>query len=265
MASWPETIERWLSGLNSVNILVTGKGFTGKSSLINGIVGQSVAKEHDKLNRELVEAAVQAFPFKYHDVDITIWDSPGLQDGSDKDEEYIRDMISKGCADADLVFYCTRMNDTRFRQEDYVAIKKITRGLGKGIWNNAIFVMTFANECCIIHKHGQNLTPKEKRNRKSDVFKKQLKNWNERLAAAVVEAGVDVKIAAGIPIVPVGYEVKQALPNCDNWLNSLWYASTSQVKEQLQSALKKAYFNQILSGVFAWNLLIILLHVYHIV
>ena len=250
MTSWLETIKRlpqklqgWFAGSNSVNMLVTGKTGVGKSSLINGVVGQNVAEEGDTLDRGTVK--VQAFSFKYHDVDITIWDSPGLQDGLDKEEEYIRDMQYQGCASADLVLYCARMNDNRFRQEDHDAIRKLTKGLGKAIWNNAIFVMTFANEVRAKRERGQKLTPKEEHKRNLDFFKERLDMWKAKLAAAIVEAGVDAKIAANIPIVPAGYDEEQALPDRDNWLSPLWYASIMRMKERSQPALLKANLHRI--------------------
>ena len=79
-------------------------------------------------------------------VTITVWDSPGLQDSLDKEAEYIRDMQSKGCANADLVFYCTKMNDTRMAHDDREAIRKLTKRLGTSFsGKNTVFVLTFAN------------------------------------------------------------------------------------------------------------------------
>ena len=250
MANWydrikalPQTFQGWLSGGNSVNMLVTGKTGVGKSSLINGVVGKDVAEEGDKLDRGTTE--VQGHSFKYNDVDITIWDSPGLQDGMDKEDEYIRDMQRKGCANADLILYCAKMNDNRFRKEDHDAIRKLTIGLGRHIWKNAIFVMTFANYVQPKPIRGQKFTPDEERKRNSDFFQGRLKEWQEKLSAAVVEAGVDKKIAAAIPVLPAGYEEQQALPDRDNWLTPLWYVSILQMKERSQPALLKANLHRI--------------------
>jgi predicted GTPase len=247
MATWfekigalPQTFQGWLSGSNSVNMLVTGKTGVGKSSLINGIVGKEVAKKGDSLDRGTVE--VQAFAFKYHDVDITIWDSPGLQDGLDKEEEYIRDMQRKGCANSDLMLYCVKMSDTRFRKEDHDAVRKLTVGLGKDIWKNAIFVMTFANDVRARRERGQKLTPDEERKRN---FRQRIEEWKAKLVGAVIEAGVDAKIAASIPIVPAGYDQEQELPDRDNWLSPLWYASILRMKEHSQSALLKTNLHRI--------------------
>ena len=240
MASWlaaiPLTLQRWLSGINSVNMLVTGRTGVGKSSLINGLFGMEVAREGDSLDRETT--TVQAFSFKYHEVDITIWKSAGLQDGLDKEDEYIRDMQRKGCGDSDLVLYCIKMNDTRFRNEDHGAIRKLTKGLGKRIWKNAIFVMTFANDVQARPQRGQKLTPDQKHKRDSDFFKSRLKELKNLFIKAVIEAGVDANIASNIPIVPAGYE--EAFPDGGDWLSSLWSAIlTRSARLRLAIALFK--------------------------
>ena len=106
---------------------------------------------------------VESFEYKYHDVDITIWDSLGLQDGLDKKAEFVKDMQSKGCASSDLVLYCTRMNEQRLTKGDNDAIRKLTTGLGTSVWQNALFVLTFANEVKPPPVRGEKLTPEEKR------------------------------------------------------------------------------------------------------
>ena len=239
----PQHLKGWLAGGKSAIILVTGITGAGKSALINGIVGDEVAKEGHELDRATTK--VESFKYKYQDVDITIWDSPGLQDGLDKEEEYVKDMQSKGCANSDLFLYCTRMNEERLRQDDIDAIRKLTIGLGSSIWENALFVLTCANRVEPPPVRGEKMNPVQKKEKVLDHFKKRLGQWKEKLHEAVVKAGVDAKIAAHVSVVPAGYENEIGLPDRDNWLSPLWYASILRMKEQSQPALLKANLHRI--------------------
>ena len=61
-----------------LTFMVTGKVGTGKSTLVNGLVGIEVAKTGDNLER--VTEDVKDYPFKKNGIDYLVFDSPGLQD-----------------------------------------------------------------------------------------------------------------------------------------------------------------------------------------
>ena len=236
----PQHLKEWFAWSKSATILVTGKTGAGKSSLINGIIGQEVAREGHSLDWGTTE--VESFECKFHNVDITIWESPGLQDGLYKEAEYVKDMQSKGCGNSDLFLYCTPMNENRLKKEDIDAIRKLTLGLGSSIWQNAVFVLTFANSVEPPLVRGEKLTSEQRKKKVLDHFKKRLAEWKRKLQEAVVRAGVDAKIAASIPVVPAGYDFEMGLPDRDNWLTALWDASIVRMKKW--SPLK-AYFHRI--------------------
>ena len=233
----PPYLKEWLSQATSACILITGKTGTGKSSLINGMVGKDVAREGDTLERGTT--AVEQYRVACEGgVTITVWDSPGLQDGLDKEEEYVKDMQSKGLASADLVFYCTKMNDTRMAHDDKEAIRKLTKGLGRSFWSNSVFVLTFANYARPPPSHEyRSLSEKQKENKDLEFFNKRLKEWEEKLREAVISVGVKPSVAEKIPVVAAGYEADQSLPGCDNWLSKLWITSIERMKEKSQPAL----------------------------
>ena len=236
----PTYLMEWLSLGTSASILVTGKTGTGKSSLINGMVGKCVAKEGDTLDRGTT--AVTQYTVRYEGgVTITVWDSPGLQDGLEKEGEYIEDMQSKGCANSDLVFYCTKMNETRLSHDDTEAIRKLTKGLGKSFWKNALFVMTFANNTRPPPSLDfQSLNDQEKDKKVLEFFDKRLKEWEDKLRETVKSMGVGADVAANIPVVAAGYDADPSLPGCDNWLSDLWLTSITRMKESSQAALLRA-------------------------
>lgn len=243
----PTYLKDWLSQATSASILITGKTGAGKSSLINGMVGKDIAKEGTSLDRETT--SVQQFRVACEGgVTITVWDSPGLQDGLDKEDDYIKDMQSKGLASADLVFYCTKMNENRLTKGDMEAVHKLTEGLGKSFWSNTVFVLTFANDTRPPPSHTYNsLSEKEKAKKNLEHFNKRMKEWKEKLQEVVVSAGIKPDVAEKIPVVAAGYEADQSLPGCDNWLSNLWVTSIERMKENSQPALVRANLRRLMS------------------
>ena len=92
-------------------------------------MGKVVAKEGDDLNPQTME--VQSYTTNLNGVDITVWDSPGLQDGTDNEESYIKQMSAKCGKGCDFVVYCIKMTENRFTSDE---IRRSDQDSNKGIW-----------------------------------------------------------------------------------------------------------------------------------
>ena len=106
-------VEEYLdSGKNSITIACVGKLGTGKSALINGIVGRKIAKESSSAFTEtaaitLFEEVIQIN--EKRDISIKIWDTPGLGDGFNcNEEEYVK-KLAICVTQSDLLLYCLDM------------------------------------------------------------------------------------------------------------------------------------------------------------
>ena len=96
---------------NEVKIFITEKTGVGKSTLVNGLMGKQMVKEGDTLDPET--SVVKGYKTKHRSVYVTVWDLPGLQDGTNNESEYLGDM-KKQCSDMDLSIYCVSLKETRF-------------------------------------------------------------------------------------------------------------------------------------------------------
>ena len=106
--------KEWEALPRSLRIVVTGKTGAGKSTLLNGFVGGKAHPfgEGDELDAGTLE--VKQHTFKKHNVEVTVWDCPGFQDGTDNEEAYLEDLKKKTNGDIDVMLYCISMEDTRF-------------------------------------------------------------------------------------------------------------------------------------------------------
>ena len=235
----------WSKNHGELRILVTGKTGQGKSTLINGILGDEVAIEGACATRCTTKVA--GFAKVIHGVPIKVFDSPGLQDRTANEEEYIQSMRDE-CKELSLVLYCTKMVNTRLTDDDKHAMKKLTKAFKEKFWKYVVFVLTFANMENCYRKDNRDKDVKEPDSDDEEGwdalikqrFEGRLKLWEEELKLFLIkEVGVNWKIAEKIPVIPTGDYVPvhkktnpMRLPDRDDWFNSFWTTCCLRVKDQ---------------------------------
>lgn len=208
------------------SILVSRKTGVGKSTLINGILGvakneKGPAREGDKLGRCTTEVA--SYQQEKNGVIVTLWDSPGLQDGTVYQEQYLRHMKEK-CSFVDLVLYCIRLTDNRFVRgddnPDVLAMKKITNTFGHAFWQKAVIVLTYANTLEAFNLDWIGLSDEAK----GKAFDKKIKEWRDQIKVILSkDLGIPKKILDDIKIIPAGHERMPDLPGVKFWLSRMWF------------------------------------------
>ncbi|KAJ7374055.1 hypothetical protein OS493_009386 [Desmophyllum pertusum] len=139
-----DAFRNWISkgGQEHLSILVTGKTGVGKSRLVNALVGKRVAEE----GQQKTARTDTVNSFIINGIEVFVWDSPGLQDGTGNEEFYLEDIRKKLHKGLDIMIYCIKMEDRRFHEEDKNAFRALTREFGKDLWKNAVIALTFANK-----------------------------------------------------------------------------------------------------------------------
>ena len=246
-------LREWQEESNSINILITGKTGTGKSALINSIVGLEITKEGGTLKPETdcIEHIVKIVG----NLKVQVWDSPGLQDASGDFNEasYIQEIIQK-CSQFDLLVYTIRMSQSKILKggPDCKAMQILSQPnvLGPNMWYNTIIVLTFANVTEALFR--EELDESDSLHIEMQTQEKFIFDYQSS-ATAIREIlinviGLSQEIAHTVPIVPAGYKTSAMLPkyNSDTatgeryfWLSNLWLKALSVTKLNAKPAMIK--------------------------
>ena len=218
-----KAVEQWVDNSNSICIVVFGKIGAGKSSLINTLFKEKLAKEGSTLYSEtkVVQRYTKSHRITFHQIQyevngvhVTVWDTPGLKDPfATRDHNEILQGIGEECDihnEVDLLVYCTSFKQTRLEDGEVDCIRDITEVFGGEIWNKALFALTYANQA---------VPP--------SIIKSRGEEWKEIIYRAMKEkvpaAMEDDKI---IPVIPTGYREEH---QPEGWFTNFWTACLSQV------------------------------------
>ena len=224
-------IKEWMKNKKELRIIATGKTGAGKSSLLNCFVGAEMFQEGADL-----DPCTVVVDQKHRDLDgirVVAWDCPGLQDGLDNEEEYLRDLAEKTERNVDLMLYCIDMSTTRATdlRVHGSAIKKLTEILGPGVWSNTVIALTFGN---LYMARLQTTKPGINGEELVKEFQKQIDLWKTKLQEALSDVGVPDILVNALPFCPAGYYTTPHLPGYPLWASHMWMTMLLAVKEYAQ-------------------------------
>ena len=130
-----------------ITLLVIGRTGQGKSALINSLIelGREIVSEGSYTDSCTETSKSYTYPNAIPGVNVTIIDTPGVQDIQNKEHKYIQE-IKNQCREISLVLYCMKMTEHRFTNDDKVAMQEFYQAFGQKFWERVMFVLTFAND-----------------------------------------------------------------------------------------------------------------------
>ena len=186
-------------------ILLIGETGTGKSTLINNLVGQEIASVCDDMDPGTLRV-IQHKVSVVEGVIVNIYDTPGLGDtrgngAEEEDLKYMKSRLDK--EEIHLVIYCFKMTETRMRKG---LIRTFEEYHKLGVpWEKTVITLTFADMY-------------RKENIMTQISQKQ-KQVKKTLNKTV---GIRQSTVEKLKFLPTAKYPNEALPTGEPWYVPLW-------------------------------------------
>jgi len=192
------------------SFLLIGRTGVGKSSTVNALMGEEVAKTNDSEPETMDVTVYEAESFG---VKFNVIDTPGLCDDLSEvgnDELYINKMI-KEIKEFHSLWFVTFLGDTRVSADEKNAIRLITEAFSSSIWERAVIIFTNSRQV------------------PEDEFTEKLETRTRKIREEIGKhAGID--ISNQIPAVAIETR-KLTNPDGKEWLGELYTTVFERISE----------------------------------
>ena len=206
-----------------VAILVVGPTGSGKSTLINAMFGEDVAKVGH--GARAVTSGLTAYEGKYKGVKIKIYDTIGFGDTEGRTDSNILYEIDEHDK-YDLILICSKLED-RANRHMFLELASV---LHKEMWKRTVVVLTQANRFLTLDSlKGPEAAIEEK-----------IKEYQSLVVEFHSEKKlVQEEVLQEIPYCIAGKKDEKELPTTDDWLKTLWGKCIDHCSIETRSLLKE--------------------------
>ncbi|XP_019857252.1 PREDICTED: uncharacterized protein LOC109585571 [Amphimedon queenslandica] len=221
-----------------MKILVVGHNGSGKSSLINEMLGgRNVAVVGRPEDQTHTNNPVEKYELEIGDVDVTIYDARGLGDPSITDESTMNSIVK--IKTVDIVLLCHKLYD-RVDGASVKELKVLFGNMDDDLIDLSILVFTFGDEyqirCDPVFDDKGKLTGESKQEVK-EAMNIQKCQMEHKFKDTMKKNGTSDRIADRVPsCITCGKRKRNGerkeLPTSDNWVDDLWELCEERCKRE---------------------------------
>ena len=197
-------------------VLMIGETGSGKSTLINNLLGTDVVPEGHTCYPETEE--ITLYRGVAAGVPVILYDTPGADGSVDASDEKLCRKIKnlfkskKIC----LTIFCFSMNEQRLKRSHIATMQAYHKARVK--WDKTIVALTFADKI---------KAPRTKRRsdhfREADYFKEKIQEWKGEIRDTLIQdVNVARPMAESLIMCPTTDELDTNLPDDQEWFIPLW-------------------------------------------
>ena len=222
-----------------VKILVMGLTGAGKSSLINAMMGQIVAKVQP--GPMSCQADIECHKGEHDGIKIKIYDTAGFGESTISEKKIIKNISeSTPRKGFDLIIIAIKMTE-RLTTNATQMLSSLGKLLDEQMWKRTIVVLTFANVLVTQLEEGY-------QDYSEDGLKKEFERQTEQFKTLFSDhTKIDKNIADSIPFILVGSFKRRELPTDADWLVTLWTQSILQCRTEVQPFLRRLSIQRLIN------------------
>ncbi|KAG5387621.1 hypothetical protein IGI04_039091 [Brassica rapa subsp. trilocularis] len=211
--------------MNTLTVVVMGKGGVGKSSTVNSLIGEQVVRvspfQAEGLRPVMVSRTMGGFT-------INIIDTPGLVEAGYVNHQALE--LTKGFLvnrTIDVLLYVDRLDVYRVDELDKQVVQAITQTFGKEIWCKTLLVLTHAQ-----FSPPDDLSYETFSSKRSDSLLKTIRAGSKMGKQQFEDSAIEVVYAENSGRCSKNDKEEKALPNGEAWIPNLVKAITDVATNQ---------------------------------